>query len=77
MIAEVGMVLLAFFAGIYWKGQASSSLPSGQICYVCGKTIGTESSVTDHKRRIFYHFGCWTGVVKHDVFGASDEISDI
>ena len=77
MIAEVGLVLLAFFAGIYWKGREHSSLSAGKRCYVCGKSIGTESSVTDHKRRIFYHFGCWTKVVKHDVFSPDDGTLDV
>ena len=70
-------VLLAFFAGIYWKGREQSSLCAAKRCYVCGKSIGTESSVTDHKRRIFYHFGCWTRVVKHDVFSPDDGTLDV
>ena len=77
MIVEVGLVLLAFFAGIYWKGREHSSLCAAKRCYVCGKSIGTESSVTDHKRRIFYHFGCWTKVVKHDVFSPDDGTLDV
>ncbi len=77
MIAEAGMVLLAFFAGIYWKGRQHPALLAGKTCYVCGKPIGTESNVIDHKRHIFYHFGCWTGVVKHDVFGPADDTLDI
>ena len=76
MIAEAGLVLLAFFAGIYWKGREQSSLCAAKRCYVCGKSIGTESSVTDHKRRIFYHFGCWTKKLsnaKIDVFSEPDD----
>ena len=73
----LGSYDLAFFAGIYWKGREHSSLSAGKRCYVCGKSIGTESSVTDHKRRIFYHFGCWTRVVKHDVFSPDDGTLDV